>query len=99
MAGQTVRGKGSKGPRCPGEGDPRLQQCSHQASGYGPGPAKVRSQCAQRSAARTKGSGDGCTLAEQLGPAYGSSGFQKSATRPCVSKRGGKESEQVHLHI
>eukprot|EP00064_Thunnus_orientalis_P019270 superscaffoldBa00004745_g19386 len=46
VAGQTVRGKGSKGPGCPGEGDPLLQQCPHQASGYGPGPAEVRSQCA-----------------------------------------------------
>lgn len=33
VAGQTVRGKGSKGPRCPGEGDPLLQKCPHQASG------------------------------------------------------------------
>ena len=55
VAGQTVRGKGSKGPGCPGEGDPLLQKCPHQASGYRPGPAEVRSQCARRSVVRTKG--------------------------------------------
>ncbi|KAI4820226.1 hypothetical protein KUCAC02_028210 [Chaenocephalus aceratus] len=47
LVGQTVRGKGSKGPGCPGEGDPMLQKCPHQASGYRPGPAEVHSQCAQ----------------------------------------------------
>lgn len=50
VAGQTVRGKGSKGPGCLGEGEQQLQQCPHQASGYGPG-AEVRSQCAWRSVA------------------------------------------------
>lgn len=55
VAGQTVRGKGSKGPGCPGEGDPLLQKCPHQASGYRPGPAEVCSLCAQRSVAWTKG--------------------------------------------
>lgn len=62
MAGQTVRGKGSKGPGCPGEGDPLLQQCPHQASGYGPGPAEVRSQCARRSVAWTKANGKALLL-------------------------------------
>lgn len=57
MAGQTVRGKGSKGPRCPGEKNSQLKQCPHQAPGYGPGLAEVRSQCAQRSVPWTKGGG------------------------------------------
>lgn len=34
VAGQTVRGKGSMGPGCPGEGDPLLQKSPHQASSY-----------------------------------------------------------------
>ena len=59
VAGQTVRGKGSKGSGCPGEGDPLLQKCPHQASGYGPGPTEVRSQCAQGSVAWTKGNETG----------------------------------------
>lgn len=78
MVGQTVRGKGSKGPGCPGEGDPLLQKCPHQASGYGPGPAEVRSQCARRSVARTKGNETGLPWqAEQLGSGRRSLGREK----------------------
>lgn len=38
--GQTVRGKGSMGPGCPGEGDLLLQKSPHQASSYRPGPRR-----------------------------------------------------------
>lgn len=40
VPGQTVRGKGTMGPGCPGEGDPLLQKSPHLASTYRPGPRR-----------------------------------------------------------